>query len=165
MGKQQRRDSGVLPGERGWCVCWGNWWVCSTTELSPRETDIYSWTGTLLCSPASLQTLPEHLLQGRTGADGGADTQLWGTEKELTICKRKQKNDNENDSGKVFSLLFCEETKTHLTNVPCSMRLDISTGDTSMNRRKEKQLPLSSPNTVKMKTVNKTQQGGSLSKA
>lgn len=29
------------------------------------------------------------------------------------------------------------------------MRLDISAGDTSMKRRKEKQLPLSSPGTVK----------------
>lgn len=39
--------------------------------------------------------------------------------------------------------------KAHLTKVPCNMRLDISAGDTSMKRRKEKQLPLSSPETVK----------------
>lgn len=39
------------------------------------------------------------------------------------------------------------------------MRLDISAGDTSMNRRNEKQLPLSSPNRVKAKTVNKAQRG------
>lgn len=71
VGKQQLCDSGVLPEERGWCVCWGNWRVCSATELSPYETDIYSWTVKFLCSPASLQTL-----QGRTGADGGADRQL-----------------------------------------------------------------------------------------
>lgn len=40
------------------------------------------------------------------------------------------------------------------------MRLDISAGDTSMNRRNEKQLPLSSPKTVKMKTVNTKRAGG-----
>lgn len=39
--------------------------------------------------------------------------------------------------------------EVHLARVPCSMRLDSSAGDTSMKRRKEKQLPLSSPGTVK----------------
>lgn len=42
------------------------------------------------------------------------------------------------------------------------MRLDNSAGDTSMKRRKEKQLPLSSPGTVKteyrMKTVRRNKQ-------
>lgn len=33
--------------------------------------------------------------------------------------------------------------------MPCNMRLDISAGATSMKRRKEKQLPLSSPEAVK----------------
>lgn len=37
---------------------------------------------------------------------------------------------------------------TYLTKVPCSMRLDISAGDTSMKRRKEKQFPASSPGLV-----------------
>lgn len=43
---------------------------------------------------------------------------------------------------------ICED-RTHLTKVPWSIRLDISAGDTSMKRRKEKQLPLSSPASVK----------------
>lgn len=44
---------------------------------------------------------------------------------------------------------------THLTKVPCSMRLNISVGDTSMKRRKEKQLPSSSAKGCEDKVINK----------
>lgn len=61
-----------------------------------------------------------------------------------------------NRAETVFCLLFSGETITHLTKVPCNMRLDISAGDTSMNRKKEKQLPLSLPDTIKTKMANIT---------
>lgn len=40
---------------------------------------------------------------------------------------------------------------THLTKVPCSIILDISAGDTSIKRKKEKQLPFSSSETEQPK--------------
>lgn len=84
----------------------------------------------------------------------------------LQTNARKQDNHTSEVNNLIPSQKRCSlssflevETKTHLTKVPCSMRLDISAGDTSMNRRNEKQLPLSSPKTVKMKTVHKTKPG------
>lgn len=43
-----------------------------------------------------------------------------------------------------------QKRDAHLTKVPRSIRLDISVGDTSMKRKKEKQLPVSLPGGVKI---------------
>lgn len=74
------------PAGRGWCACWGNWSVCWATELSPSETDTYSVASAFRRPPGSLSPPPDPHPRGWTGADGGADMQLWETEKGLTTC-------------------------------------------------------------------------------
>lgn len=54
----------------------------------------------------------------------------------------------------LHSMLHLFRKGTHLTKVPCSMRLNISVGDTSMKRRKEKQLPSLSAKGCKDKVIN-----------
>lgn len=78
------------PAGRGWCAYWGNWLVCWATELSPSETDTYSVASTFRRPPGSVSHPPDLHPRGWTSADGGADMQLWETEKGLTTCGEKQ---------------------------------------------------------------------------
>lgn len=97
-----------LPEEWGWYVCSGNWSVCSAKELSPCETDTYSWDATLLCPPGNCW-FPLDLLHCQTGVGGGADMQLWGTEKGLTTCEGmfpEMLLSNHRNSAESFAVTF-----------------------------------------------------------
>lgn len=53
-----------LPAAQGWCACLGNRSVCLATELSPCETDTYSWALSSRCPRVRLWFPPDPRLRG-----------------------------------------------------------------------------------------------------